>query len=260
VRRLGFGFEDVEKYFFDGQPAMTFFLLGMAAYFPDGEQFFIDSVRHYRDRVTDPQLQRDIGAFIGQEAMHGREHRVINETFEAMGVPVRRIERWSKWMFRGLQRSLGPKSQLAMTVALEHFTAIMGKQMLRNRSYAAAFEDQRALHLVMWHAIEECEHKSIAIDTYLEVGGGYWRRVITMALVTPFLAFSFGGAQVFLMYRDGQLGNLRSWWHCCRALFGLKGLFTPILGDYLSFYSPGFHPSQHDTSDLERQWRGILGL
>ena len=43
-----------------------------------GERFFIDAVRHYRDHLQDPELKKAATAFIGQEAMHGREHDDYN--------------------------------------------------------------------------------------------------------------------------------------------------------------------------------------
>ena len=51
----------------------------MSITFPLGEQFFINSVRHYRDRITDPKLQEEMRQFFSQEAVHLREHRRYNE-------------------------------------------------------------------------------------------------------------------------------------------------------------------------------------
>lgn len=46
----------------------------MSVLFPDGERFFIDSVRYFRDRIEDPVLKEQISGFIGQEGHHSREH------------------------------------------------------------------------------------------------------------------------------------------------------------------------------------------
>ncbi|MDG1486089.1 MAG: metal-dependent hydrolase, partial [Porticoccaceae bacterium] len=35
----------------------------MSITFPLGEQFFINSVRHYRDRITDPKLKQEMKDF-----------------------------------------------------------------------------------------------------------------------------------------------------------------------------------------------------
>ena len=45
--------------------------------FPDGERFFIDSVRNFQDQIKDPKLQKDIRAFIGQEANHGKYTTIV---------------------------------------------------------------------------------------------------------------------------------------------------------------------------------------
>ena len=59
-------------------PVFTAFLNTFSIVLPVGERFFIDSVRAYRDQITDPELKKAVTAFIGQEAMHGREHEDYN--------------------------------------------------------------------------------------------------------------------------------------------------------------------------------------
>lgn len=60
-------------------PTVTQFFNTLSLFFPEGERFFINSVRKYRDRIDDPELQEAVRAFIGQEAMHGREHEDYNQ-------------------------------------------------------------------------------------------------------------------------------------------------------------------------------------
>src|SRR3546814_7728897 len=59
-----------------------YFFNALSLFFPDGERFFIHAVRHYRAQIVEPQLQQAVTAFIGQEAMHGREHTECNEMLD----------------------------------------------------------------------------------------------------------------------------------------------------------------------------------
>ena len=75
TRRVSFeeSLRDVPKHFAAGEDLILSHLaVCMSAVFPDGEDFFVRSVRHYRDRITDPVLKRQVAGFIGQESVHGR--------------------------------------------------------------------------------------------------------------------------------------------------------------------------------------------
>lgn len=261
VRRVDFDLMGVEnKYFYANEAAASYFLAGMASLFPDGEQFFIDAVRHFRDQVKDPVLQANISAFIGQEAMHGQAHRVLNENMERRGLPLSLPIKILNRVWKTARRIRSPLSQLATTAALEHFTAIMGKQMMSNEAFLNGFLDVRIRKLVLWHAIEESEHKSVAFDTYRAVGGRYPLRAIAMIEASIGIVVVLAAIQSYLLQQDGQLRNWQSWRHCAKTLFGRKGLFTPMLGEYLAYYRPGFHPNQQNTKSLETHWKNELAL
>ncbi|MGB1580403.1 MAG: metal-dependent hydrolase, partial [Nevskiales bacterium] len=73
---------------------MSHFMNTLSIFFPVGERFFIDSVRYYRDKgiITDERLKKAITAFIGQEAMHGREHEEYNQAYADAGFEVKEME------------------------------------------------------------------------------------------------------------------------------------------------------------------------
>ncbi len=98
--------------------------------FPDGEDFFVRSVRHFRDQITDPALKRQVAGFIGQEAVHGREHRAFNDRLAELGYPTKQFESFTKAALRFRERILSAKSNLAATAALEHFTATLAELVL----------------------------------------------------------------------------------------------------------------------------------
>ncbi|HBS14603.1 MAG TPA: metal-dependent hydrolase, partial [Alcanivorax sp.] len=86
-RRMNFRFKGLEntRYWFDDDPVLTHFMNVLSVTFPDGERFFVDAVRAFRDRVDDPQRQKDISGFIGQEAMHSLEHQAFNDLVSGKG-------------------------------------------------------------------------------------------------------------------------------------------------------------------------------
>src|SRR5947199_2775780 len=135
TRRISFeqSLQDVPKHFGgDGDLLSSHVAAGLSAVFPDGEDFFVRSVRHYRDQISDPQLKRQVAGFIGQEALHGREHRLFNDRLAELGYPTKTFERFTKKGLAMRERMLSPVSNLAATAALEHFTATLAELVLTN--------------------------------------------------------------------------------------------------------------------------------
>ncbi|MFP5383591.1 MAG: metal-dependent hydrolase [Gammaproteobacteria bacterium] len=262
VRRMDFDFEGVDKYWYAGEPGMTFFWSLLSAMFPDGEQFFIDSVRNVREQiVADEQRKKDISAFIGQEAMHRKEHGAYNTYLsEKYGVDLASIEAMNKRSLELLQARLTPAQQLALTSAAEHFTATMAKHFMSDDTHFDAIADDRMRKLLFWHAVEESEHKAVAFDVLKEVDDSYLLRAGMMAFVTTMLLSTIALLSLRLMRQDGQAGNWRAWGRYAKALIGRRGFFTRMTGDYLDYYRPGFHPNDHDTRALEASWKQRLAL
>jgi predicted metal-dependent hydrolase len=137
----------------------------------------------------------------------------------------------------------------------------MAEQLLLREDLTTQIDDEKMYKLWLWHAIEENEHKSVAYDAYQAVGGGYWIRTITMALSTVMFIGVIAWFQVDLLRKDGQLFNWKSWAYGLKTLFGPRnGYITGLLGPYLQYYKPGFHPAQQNTQQLEQRWRRRLGF
>jgi len=234
------------------------FFNALSVFFPEGEKFFIDSVRHYRDRIDSPALVRDVKGFVGQEAMHSREHRRYNAALERIGLPIAELDGRVKAHLEAVCERTSPQEQLAVTIALEHFTAIMAHVLLSDeRLLTNADPDMAAIW--RWHAVEETEHKAVAYDVYRTVAGegagAYLQRSAVMLLATvDFWARVF--YYVFRLVRaDGALGDVRGWWRLFRWLWispgGMRQLFRP----WLSYFRRDFHPWQHDNSSHVERWK-----
>lgn len=258
-RRMDFVFaEDTKRYWYRDSPYLTTFWTTLSTLFPEGETFFVDSVKNYRKRIEDPLLKAQVSGFIGQEAMHSKEHQAFNDLAEKHGYPANNLDRDLGKLLGFTRRFVPKKIQLAITVALEHYTAILAEQLLRNPVHQQNIQDPEALKLWMWHALEENEHKTVAYDVYNLVGGGYFTRVLTMLVVTLFFFAVVGIGHARMLWSDGKLfdikGNLKGFWY----LWSPKGLFPQLLPQYLDFFRPGFHPNDHDTVQLLDDWREKL--
>jgi uncharacterized protein len=261
TRRMDFdeSFGDVPRHFaVGGDLIATHLAATLSAVFPDGEDFFVRSVRHFRDRITDPALKRQVAGFIGQEAVHGREHRAFNDRLDELGFPAKRIERIVKKSLEIRERILSPTSNLALTAALEHFTATLAELVLTSEEARAEFGHEAVLHLFLWHALEESEHKAVAFDVYKAVGGSERMRVVTMnILCVVFISFVTAAVIGSLVadratYRPGNLR--RSWRH-----FRRSPLMTRALWKQLRDYNrPDFHPDDSDTTELVERWATTL--
>ena len=261
VRRMDFSFADSQKYWWSGNPFMTQFMNNLSSLFPYGEKFFVDSVRGVREQIKDPQLQKDISAFIGQEAMHSKEHAAYNDYAAKHGIDLERLELRIKVLLEWITKISTKKHRLAATCALEHFTATMAEQLLQREDLTTQMNDPKLYQLWMWHAIEENEHKAVCYDVYQKVYGGYFTRVGMMAISTVIFFGVIGWFQLHLLRKDGQLFNWRSWGKGLKTLFGPRnGFLTKLILPYLDYYRPGFHPLDHDSKALEKRWRQRLGF
>ncbi len=254
-RHMNFGFPDrIPKYWADDNPYITHFLHALSAVFPAGEKFFIDSVRHYADQIDDPVLKKNIRGFIGQEAHHSKHHVEFNKLVEKNGVPMAKVDQYVSRMLGQARKSLPKDAQLAITISLEHFTAIMAHQVLQDDRFVENMLPEFK-NLIRWHAIEETEHKAVAFDVYRHAGGSeaLRKRVMietTLSFFTHIFAF-----QLYFLWKDGMPIRPVKFLQAVDFLVGRKGFLRKIIPQYLDYYKSDFHPWQHDNSHLIRQWQ-----
>ncbi len=118
----------------------------------------------FRDGAP-PKLADEIKAFTTQEAIHSREHDAFNKRAEHAGYDLTKLEAQVEKRL-AITRERPPIVNVAATMALEHFTAILAHQLLADPKHLDG-ADQEAAELWRWHAVEEIEHKGVAYDTWL---------------------------------------------------------------------------------------------
>jgi predicted metal-dependent hydrolase len=261
TRRMDFeeSMRELPKHFAqDGDLIASHVIMALSSVFPDGEDFFVRSVRHYRDQVADPALKRQVAGFIGQEAVHGREHRVFNNRLDELGYPAKEYERVTKFGLKIRERILPAKANLAATAALEHFTATLAELVLTNEEIRELMGADAVRDLFVWHALEESEHKAVAFDVYKAVGGSERLRVFTMNFFRYGFVLGMGLAVVLSLLRDRatyKRGTLRQSWKRVKA----SPIMDPAIWRQLKDYNrPDFHPDDSDTTELVKTWQAKL--
>ncbi len=255
---LDFGLAgDIPKYWYDGDPFKTRFFDAMSTLFPEGERFFIECVRDYREKVSDSRLQEQVRHFIFQEAQHGMQHDRYNERLAAQGIRTDIIEKRTHDTIRWWRAHIPKPLTLAMTAAAEHLTAIMAHAFLGNRELFSRV-DSRMRALFYWHAIEEIEHKAVAYDVMKGAAGvGYFTRVLGMVLESILFPFFVFMTMNHMFKVDGLRPRWKIWLKGLWWLYGPRGVMTRLLPHYLAYYLPGFHPWQSGRMAGFRQWQAI---
>jgi uncharacterized protein len=235
-----------------GRVEATAIYNALSTTFPVGEAYFVESVRAFRDGAP-PKLAEEIRGFTTQEVIHSREHAAFNKRASDSGYDLTSLEQRVEERL-AVARARSPVVNVAATMALEHFTAILAHQLLADPSHLEGAEAETA-ELWQWHACEEIEHKGVACDTWLHATRDWtrWKRWKVKAKVMLYVTRNFlvdrtGGA-LELMRQDGVTG-LKAWAILLWYLWVRPGMFRKIAGAWLKFFMPGFHPWNEDDRHL----------
>jgi predicted metal-dependent hydrolase len=244
-----------------GRVEATAIYNALSTTFPKGEAYFVESVRAFREGAP-PKLAEEIKAFTTQEAIHSREHEAFNKRAESSGYDLSRLEaRVAERL--AITKDRPPIVNVAATMALEHFTAILAHQLLADPRHLEGAE-QATADLWRWHAAEEIEHKGVAYDTWLYATRGWprfkrWKvKAKVMLLVTRnFLVDRTAGA-LELMRQDG-VTDAKAWWLLLTYLWVRPGMFRKIAGAWVKYFLPGFHPWNEDDRHLLAAYAASAG-
>jgi uncharacterized protein len=247
-------------------PAVTHFMNALSLMFPAGERFFMDAVRHYRDQITDPELKQQIAGFIGQEAMHTREHVEYNDLMQADGLPAHELDQWL-WKFLAVLRKVfGAKYALATTISLEHYTAMFADRVLKDPDGTVGGVTGYQ-QMWMWHAFEEAEHKAVSYDVWSAVMTSglrnYIARTGNMLIVTAIFwsVTLYFHTRLLLAHRrqHGKIG-IFNMLRLVRFVWGpRKGVIPRLLKEYVEYFKPGFHPWDQDNREQLDKFESLIG-
>ena len=222
--------------------------------FPLGEQSFINSVNLFKDQIDDPKLLKEISDFQEQEAVHRMQHLKYNRLLcKLRGYDLKEIEAPLRTRIAWFRENISERRRLAGTVAAEHLTAILADDLLRHKDHFKG-SDENIAKIWKWHAVEETEHKAVAFDVHVAVGGTIQERRHALLLTTFYIHKDILTIVCLMLKQDGKLWNLREWFNGFVFLFIKPGVFRRILFSWLAFLRKDFHPWKKDNRHLIGEW------
>lgn len=212
VRRIPFEFpEDLEPHWNPTKPEWSHMVNGASLVMPYLEPYLIQAIRQGMKKIDDPVLLDVAKDYCAQEGQHYRQHKRFNDLLASKGYPELRAH--EEEMERSYARLLERRSlrfHLAYAAGFETMALAVGHWLVDDREILFGGSDPRVASLILWHFVEEIEHKNAAIDVYNAVCGDYLYRLFGLLYASFHVMALSRRVYRTMLRRDGRWGQLRS--------------------------------------------------
>jgi predicted metal-dependent hydrolase len=248
--RFPFG-ETTPAHWIADKPELAQMINGASLVMPFLEPFLISSIQAARGHIADAALDADAAGFCGQELQHLRTHRRFNATLTAKGYErIAGLEARMRADYAQLQtRPLAER--LAYTAGFEAMTMGVTKWVVSQRGMLFAKADPAMASFILWHMVEETEHKCVAFDVYQATTPCHALRAWGVLAGSLHVIRLTREGYAILLEHDGlwrrPLSRLKVWGHALRFLWHtIPFLFRAML--------PGHDPRNETDPDWVREW------
>jgi predicted metal-dependent hydrolase len=179
VRKIAFNLKDgINPVWNPKRPEWSHMVNGASLTMPYLEPFLIRSMSEGLKLISDDRLRDDVRKFNAQEGQHFQHHRRYNDMLKAKGYPeLGEVEELMAADYARFQnKSL--KWKLAYAAGFETMTVGITEWLVNDRQFLFGGADQNVSSFILWHMVEETEHKNVAL-TFISTSMG---RTILLAL------------------------------------------------------------------------------
>lgn len=258
-RDVHFDWHDVPLHYVESEPLATHLFNVMHLTLPEGERAMAKALADALPLIADERLHEEVVGFIGQEGQHAHAHEDIHAHLQALGLNVKPLVSRLAWLvdnvmnregLTGRARHAWLCERLALSAALEHYTAVLGQWILDAEALDGVMHPMM-LDLCRWHGAEEVEHRNVAYDAFQYVDGSYARRARTGIMASALLAGVFAVSTAYLYASDPSEDKGRFWpLQLAGAVRrGVIPAMTHFVTEIPVYLKPGFHPSQMGSLD-----------
>jgi predicted metal-dependent hydrolase len=263
VRRIPFEFPgDVKPHWIPGKPELAQMWNGASMTMPYLEPFLIRTMREAISHIKDPLLHADGEAFISQEGQHFRVHRRFNDQLISSGPYSELIAveaQMDEFYVELSKKSLAHR--LAFSAGFESMTMGMTRWLIGERCKLFKGADPRVVSFVLWHMVEETEHKTVAFDVYQALFSSYWTRMFGV-LHGSYGVLSYGmRACIVMLKKDGLWNDWRSRFRLLvQAAVAVRHVGPYLLRAMLPWHSPRFERDLDWVSQWIKRFPGDVEM
>ena len=258
VRKMPFEFpEDIDPHWNKDKPEWSHMVSGASLAMPFLEPYLIRTMRKALPQIESEDLKKEVKLYMAQEGQHFQQHRRFNDILIGKGyTELLDVEAQMTEEFAEFDQNRSLKFNLAYACGFESMALGIGHWLVRDREYLFGGSDTRVASLILWHFIEEVEHKNVAFDAYQAVYGNYFYRVFGTFYATAHVVKFSRRAYQAMLKRDGLWNNLRSRWTLLKVI---TRFFANMIPPLLSACVPGHHPSQVKDPQWYKDWLATYG-
>ena len=225
---------------------------GASLTMPYLEPFLIRNVREAAKLVQDDSLKQAMRDFNAQEGQHFQHHRRYNNMLKDNGyAELADVEQMMTEDFARLQhKSL--KWRLAYTAGFETMTIGVTEWLINDRKRLFSDADPNVASFILWHMVEETEHKNVAIDLYNHLYGDHYLSRLRGLLAASLHVVKYSRlAYIRMLKKDGLWTNWRSRTKLWRMAARFLVRVAPAM---LRSLKPNYHPSKVKDPVWVQQW------
>ncbi|MDO8420738.1 MAG: metal-dependent hydrolase [Parvibaculum sp.] len=219
------------------------------------EPYLIKTMREARPLITDEKLVRELDLYCAQESAHYRQHRRFNDELKAASpeaVNACEAQLAADYDRLGTHRSL--RFNLAYAEGFESMALAIGHMLIEDREFLFGRADSAVASLVLWHFVEEIEHKNVTFDVFAHISGSQFWRIVGLAYATAHILWRTRGGYHRLLKADGH-------WYNWRSRLALLGVITRILRKLVPRLArilvPGYHPRRVADPQWMQSWAAL---
>ncbi|ORV10957.1 metal-dependent hydrolase [Mycobacterium celatum] len=141
------------------------------------EKYILTATRDAMDLIDDTEVAEEARIFVAQEAQHAAAHRGHIRGLIAQYPGLQKVLDATHKHFDDLYAAKPLKFHLAYMAAMESTFTPVFRAAIDNRETLFADGDARVASMLLWHYVEEIEHRSSAVAIYDAVIGDPWYRL-----------------------------------------------------------------------------------
>lgn len=198
VRQLDFPFHNSIPFQCNpGNPHWSNFVNFITLIAPGFERYFIKAVRQALPLIRDDAVRADAELFCQQEAQHSRQHLAHTAVLAAHYPGLDEVRKAVTTSYERLFERETIAFHLSYAASVELCFGPLAQFLITHRDALFKGGDPTIASFLLWHFVEEFEHRNAAIDVYNAVVGSHLYRVRSVIGVAKHLA------EIARIVRDG---------------------------------------------------------